>query len=72
MATILQKFSNTFSLVKINFDQNFTKVCSLVSNQQYSSIGSDNGLVPPRRQAIIWTKDGEIIDAYMSGLTLVS
>ena len=25
---------------------------------QYSSIGSDNGLAPTRRQAIIWTNDG--------------
>ena len=24
---------------------------------KYSSIGSDNGLVPTRRQAIIWTND---------------
>ena len=29
------------------------------------SIGSDNGLVPTRRQAIIWTYDGYITDAYM-------
>ena len=28
------------------------------SNWQYYRIGSDNGLVPTRRQAIIWTKDG--------------
>ena len=28
------------------------------SNQQYSSIGSDNGLAPTRRQAIICTNDG--------------
>ena len=27
------------------------------SNQQYSSNGSDNGLAPTRRQAIIWTND---------------
>ena len=25
--------------------------------QQYPSIGSDNGLAPARRQAIIWTND---------------
>ena len=31
----------------------------------YSSIGSDNGLVPTRRQAIIGTNDGEFTDAYM-------
>ena len=29
------------------------------------SIGSDNGLAPARRQAIIWTYDGEFTDAYM-------
>ena len=33
-----------------NFDEDFTG-----SNQQYSSSGSDNGLAPLRRQAIIWT-----------------
>ena len=27
-------------------------------NQLYSSIGSDNGLVPVRRQAIIWINNG--------------
>ena len=31
----------------------------------YSSIGLDNGLAPTRRQAIIWTNDGQIPDAYM-------
>ena len=40
------------------FDQNFTKVCSQGSNQQQSSIGSDNGLARNRRQAIIWASDG--------------
>ena len=29
-----------------------------VPTDQYSSIGSDNGLAPSRRQAIIWTNDG--------------
>ena len=36
-----------------------------VSDLQYSSIGSDNGLVTTRRQAIIWTNGGKITDAYM-------
>ena len=40
------------------FGHDFIEVCSKGSNQQYSSIGSDNGLVPIRRQAIIWTNDG--------------
>ena len=34
-----------------------TEICSLGCNWQYVSIGSDNGLVPNRRQAIIWTND---------------
>ena len=40
--------------------QNFTEVCSLGSNWQWSSIGLDNGLVPNRRQAIIWTNADQI------------
>ena len=27
--------------------------------------GSDNGLAPARRQAIIWSNDGKFTDAYM-------
>ena len=42
----------------MNFDYDFTKVCSSGFNLQYPIIGSDNGLAPTRRQAIIWTKDG--------------
>ena len=30
-------------------------------HQQYSSIGSDNGLAPRRRQAIICTNDGYLL-----------
>ena len=33
-------------------------MCSFGSNLQYVIIGSDNGLAPNRRQAIIWTNDG--------------
>ena len=43
----------------------FIEFCSQGSNYQYSSIGSDNGLAPARRQAIIWTNDGLFTDAYM-------
>ena len=32
--------------------------CSQGFNKQYSSIVSDNGLAPTRRQSIIWTNDG--------------
>ena len=41
-----------------NFDKDFMEVCFQQYNQQYSSIGSDNGLAPVRRQAIIGTNDG--------------
>ena len=37
----------------------------LSANWQYPSIGSDNGLAPTRRKAIIRTNDGWITDAYM-------
>ena len=43
----------------MNFNKDFTEVCSWGSSQQYSSIGSDNGLAPARRQAIIWTNDDQ-------------
>ena len=32
-------------------------MCSLGLSRQYVIIGSDNGLAPNRRQAIIWTND---------------
>ena len=41
----------------LNLNENFTDVCSQGSNSQYASIGSDNALVPNRRQTIIWTND---------------
>ena len=51
-----------FRLKCIFFDGNFSisykpsvKYISLAYNWQYGSITSDNGLVPSRRQAIIWT-----------------
>ena len=40
-----------------------TIFCFQGSNQQYSSIRSDNDLVPNRRQVIIWTEQST--DAYM-------
>ena len=49
----------------IDFDVDLTEVCPQRSNHQYSSIGSDNGLAPARRQAIIWSDDGQFTDAYM-------
>ena len=56
----------------VNIDLNFPKFCSLWSNPQYANIGSDNGLVPSRRKAIIWTNDDLITDAYMCHSASVS
>ena len=41
----------------LNFNYNFTEICSFGSNWQYKSIGSDNCLTPNRHQAIISTND---------------
>ena len=38
-------------------DKNSLKFVLKGLNWQYSSIGSDNDLVPNRREAIIWTND---------------
>ena len=59
-------FSEAFSWMKLlYFDWNFTKVSSEGSNWQEASICSGYGLVPIRWQAIIWTNDGQIANAYM-------
>ena len=52
-----------FKCICMNFVKDFTEVCSYSSSWQHSSIGSDNGLVQTRRQAIFWTSD--FTDAYM-------
>ena len=63
MGAIFQMpFSKAFWVKCINFDKNFTEVCSLGSN---SSIGSENGLSLTKRPAIIWTNGGYITDAYI-------
>ena len=55
MAAILQTlFSNAFSWMNFfYFDKNVIEMCSSASN-----IGLDNGLVPNKQRAIIWTNDG--------------
>ena len=40
-----------------------TEVCPQGSNQQYFSIGSDNGLAPSRPQTIIWINDGQFTES---------
>ena len=59
MATTLQTtFSDAFSWMKIcEFWLRFHLSLFVKFNQQYSSIGSDNGLAPTRQQAIIWTNN---------------
>ena len=52
----------------MNFDWNVTEASSLGSDLQYPSIASDNGLVPTRRQAIVWTNNDKIAHACMRHL----
>ena len=56
----------------MNFDQDFTEVCSQGSNQQYFSIGSDNGLTPSRREAIFWTNDWSLRQWINGWITLLT
>ena len=42
----------------LNFKWNFIEICSLGSNWQQTTIGTENGLSPNRRQAIIWSNYG--------------
>ena len=62
MAAISQTtLSNAFSWMKmLEFRLQFHWIMFLGSNWQYSRIGSDNGLAPIRRQAIIWTNDDPV------------
>ena len=46
-------FQMHFHEWKVYFESTFTEIWSQGHNQQYSSINSDNGLAPIRRQAII-------------------
>ena len=50
-------FLNAFSWMKM-YEFRFHWSLFLRVQLQYSSIGSDNGLAPVRRQGIIWTSDG--------------
>ena len=68
MAGISQTtYSNAFSWMKI---YEFRLKCHWILFQRIkltiSIIGSDNGLVPSRRQAIISTNDGEFTDVHAS------
>ena len=64
-------FQNVLEWKYMNFDLSFIKVCSEGPIEQYISNGSNNGLAPTRRQAILWTNDGKFIDACMRHSSLV-
>ena len=67
MATILQRIlSNTFALIRM-LEFQLKSYWNLFSRVQLIIlfIGSDNGLVPVRQQAIVWTNDGWLTDAYI-------
>ena len=69
MADISQTtFSNAFSWMKENTSISINISLKFVPEGRINNIlhiGSDNGLAPTRRQAIIWTNDGKFTDAYM-------
>ena len=52
-------------------DINFIEVCSQWSNWQNVTIGSDNGLAPNRRQAIIWTNNGLVYRGIYTSSNLI-
>ena len=49
----VRNFQTQLLAWKLCFDLNFTEG----SNQQYTSLDSDNGMAPSRRRAIFWTND---------------
>ena len=69
MATIHRQHVQTQFLEwkHLNSKLNFIEIYSLGSNWQYVSIGSDNGVAPPRRQAITLPEPmlTQFTDAYM-------
>ena len=52
---------NVWILIKISLKF----VPKVLINREYSGIGSDNGLAPTRRQAIIWTNGDYFTDTCM-------
>ena len=67
MIAISQTFSNSSSWIKMyEFWLRFQwSLFLMVPKNQYSGNGSDNGLAPTRRQAIIWPNNGQFIDVYI-------
>ena len=60
-------------MVKFEFWLGFRRSCLALLNWQYDSIGSDDGLMPTRRQAIPWSNDGLVyLCIYFFGLNELS
>ena len=67
MVSLTHSFQIRFlEWIYIKFHYYFTEVCSWWTYQQYFGIGSDNGLVQVRRQAIVCTNDGR--SSYLNNL----
>ena len=65
MAAIFQTtFWNGFSWMNI-YRISIKISLKFVPRDPTNNIPADNGLAPTRRQAIIWTNDGWVTDAYM-------
>ena len=56
-------FLNENTSISINISVKFVPEDRI--NNIQASVGSDDGLAPTRRQAIIWTNDGKFTYAYM-------
>ena len=52
------------------FPFKYTKICWWESNNQQTSVGSDNGLVTIKQQAIIWASDGLAYRCIYASLSL--
>ena len=47
------------------YDSKLIEICFQVCNYQYTSIALDNGLAPSKRQAFIWTDNGQVSMMYI-------
>ena len=53
---------------RLIFEYNFIEICSLGFNWQWGNTGSDHGLAPVRRQAMIWTNANLLSQIYSTCL----
>ena len=59
MADILQTFAKDFVYKVLNFDTNFTEVCSWESDWLIVIIGSGNDLASNRQPTLTWTNNDQ-------------